>query len=208
MATFMENLLKKALDFPRDEVLGIERAHRALVAKPNNNSQAKPRSIVVKFASYRTKEEILRRAWQKKEVFCDDERFFVDHDFPTEVIKRRNEYGEAKKVLKENRIKFQTPYPAKMRVFFNDGTRLYQNATEATRDLASRGFAVGLVKPTVTPDQQEIQLLSNWRAVRGRRAGSGGQQDAVRDDAQQLEDPRARLMKHLQSFRRNTDTEN
>ncbi len=153
MTSFLDKLLKNALDFPREGALGIERAHRALGLKPNG--QQKPRSIVVKFGSYQMKEEVLRRAWRKKEVFCDNARFCVDHDFPSEVLKKRSEYAEVKKVLKEKQIKFQTPYPAKMRVFYNDGTRLYQDAAEATRDMASQGFSVAVVKSSSAPDQGE-----------------------------------------------------
>lgn len=161
MVGFLDNLLKKALDFPHDRELGNERAHRALAPKPND-PQAKPRSIVVKFRSYQMKEEMLRRPWQKKEMFCNNARFYVDHDYPTEVLKKRSEYAEAKEVLKEKQIKFQTPYPARMRVFYNDGTRLYHNATEATRDMASQGFLVTVGKPSAAPDQEEIRLLSAW----------------------------------------------
>ena len=161
MAGFLDNLLKTSLDFPPDGDLKIERAHRALAPKPTG-PQAKPRSIVVRFGSWRTKEEVIRRAWQKKTVFYDNVRFYVDHDFPPEVLKKRSEYAEAKKVLKERHIKFQTPYPAKMRIFYDDGTRLFQDAAEATRDMSTRGFPVAVVKSPVTPDQEEIQLLSTW----------------------------------------------
>ena len=93
---------------------GLSMALAALAPKPTG-SQAKPRSIVVRFGSWRTKEDLIKGAWQKKEVFCDNVRFYVDHDFPPEVLKKRNAYTEARKVLKAKRIKFQTPYPAKMR---------------------------------------------------------------------------------------------
>lgn len=59
MVGFLDNLLKSALNFPRDRELRIKRAHRALAPKPNG-LQAKPRSIVVKFGSYRMKEEVLQ----------------------------------------------------------------------------------------------------------------------------------------------------
>ena len=61
MAVFLDNLLKHALDLPRDRDLRIERTHRVLAPKPSG-PQPKPRSIVVKFGSYRMKEEVLRRA--------------------------------------------------------------------------------------------------------------------------------------------------
>ena len=121
-AGFLDKLLKTSLDLPHDRDLKIERAHRALAPKPTG-SQAKPRSIVVRFGSWRTKEDVIKRAWQKKEVFCDNVRFYVDHDFPPEVQKKRGEYTEAKRVLKAKRIKFQTPYPTKMRIFYEEFRR-------------------------------------------------------------------------------------
>ena len=124
VSLFLENLLKESLGFPPGTELKIERAHRAPVPKPTD-PQAKPRSIIAKFASYRVKEEVIRKPWQKREVFHNT-RFYVDHDYPSAVLKRRVVYTEAKKILKERKIKFQTPYPARLRVFYNDGTRLYR----------------------------------------------------------------------------------
>lgn len=93
MAGFLDNLLKTSLDIPRDGDLKIERAHRALAPKPAN-PQSRPRSIVVKFGSWRTKEEVIKRAWQKKKVLYDNVRFYIDHYFPPEVLKKRSEYAE------------------------------------------------------------------------------------------------------------------
>lgn len=204
MVGFLVNLLKSALDFPSDQELGIERAHRALAPKPNN-PQAKPRSIIIKFGSYRTKEEVLRRAWQKREVFCNDTRFYVDHDFPPEVLKKRGEYAEARKVLKEKQIKFQTPYPARMRVFYDDGTRLYQDATEATRDMASRGFPVTVVKSSNTSDQEEIALITTWQSA-GRRRGrgrDGDRESGVEDGCtQSKKTSHSQYKEKLQKFRK------
>ncbi|XP_056272072.1 zinc finger protein 454-like [Pseudoliparis swirei] len=55
-----------------------------------------------------------------------------------------------------------------MRVFYDNGTLLFQDAAEATRDMASRGFPVTVVKSSAAPDQEEIQHLSTWQ-VAGRR---------------------------------------
>lgn len=35
---------------------------------------------------------------RKKQIFYNDTRFYPDHDFPLELLKKRNEYTEAKKV--------------------------------------------------------------------------------------------------------------
>lgn len=87
---FIDKLFRDCLDFPQDAQIKIERAHRALGPKPAK-AQSKPRSIIVKFASYKVKEEVIRRAWQKGQVQYNNERFYVDHDYPPAIIKKRAE---------------------------------------------------------------------------------------------------------------------
>lgn len=65
ISNFLEKLQRDSLDLPQDMELKIESAHRALAPKPTD-SHTKPRSIIVKFASYKVKEEVIRKAWQKK----------------------------------------------------------------------------------------------------------------------------------------------
>lgn len=200
MIPFLEKMLRESLDFPREAEVKIERAHRALGPKPADPS--KPRSIIAKFASFTVKEEVIRRAWQKKQVFYNNKRYYVDHDYPPAILKKRAEYSQAKKVLKEKKVKFQTPYPAKMRVFFEEGTRLYQNAAEATADMSSRGFPVTVISPHVDPFQHELQRLSSWQMI--------GDQDAAEPrgrPSQTSEDPRRRMVEKLQEFRRQATTD-
>lgn len=65
MVIYLDNLLKNTLGLTGNRDLGIEQTLRALALKPNS-TQAKPRSIVVKFGSYWTKEGILQRVLQKE----------------------------------------------------------------------------------------------------------------------------------------------
>ncbi|KAK1884864.1 LINE-1 type transposase domain containing protein 1 [Dissostichus eleginoides] len=161
---FVETLLKENLDLPPFSDLKIERAHQALGTKPP--ADAPPRSIVVKFASHRTKEEIIKTAWQKQGFVYQERKVNLDHDYSPEVLKKRKEYVEAKRVLREKNIRFQTPFPAKLRVFFQDGTRIYGSAEEATKDMAAKGLPV-VFKPPETWVER-IKRLS-WSAVsRGR----------------------------------------
>lgn len=198
---FIDKLFRDCLDFPQDTQIKIERAHRALGPKPAN-AQSKPRSIIVKFASYKVKEEVIRRAWQKGQVQYNNERFYVDHDYPPAIIKKRAEYNQAKKILKERKIKFQTPYPAKLRVFYGDETCLYQTETEATSDMASRGLPVKVIRPSVSSYQWELRLLSSWQVA--------GDQEAVTPSdthPQEDEEPRQRFKEKLQEFRRLSPTD-
>lgn len=111
MVAFGENLLKLKLELSDSFELQVERAHRALASKPPPN--APPRSIVIKLASYRTKEEVLKLAWQKGGFENWGNKVYLDHDYAPEVLRRRKEYAEVKAVL-EKKIRFQTPFPAKM----------------------------------------------------------------------------------------------
>ncbi|KAL0153827.1 hypothetical protein M9458_050857 [Cirrhinus mrigala] len=67
MTEFTDNLLKSLLELPADRDLGIERAHRSLITAPTD-PKASPRSIVVKFLHFPTKQQILFKAWSKKGV--------------------------------------------------------------------------------------------------------------------------------------------
>lgn len=140
-ATFIENLIKSEVgaDLGMDSDLGIERAHRALAPKPP--ASASPRSMVVRFLKFSVKEKILHTAW-KKEVRVQNKRVYFDHDYATDVQNKRKEYTPVKRALKENGIRFQTPL-TRMRVFFETGTVLYNNAAQAAEDLRKRGFNVG-----------------------------------------------------------------
>ncbi len=59
----------------------------------------------------------------------------------------RWEYAEVKKVLRENNIRFQTPFPARMWVFYEGETCLYNSAQEATKGMVKRGLPVSIYKP-------------------------------------------------------------
>lgn len=162
VAVFVERLLKLKLEIPDSLEIRVERAHRALVPKPPPN--APPRSIVAKLASYRTKEEILKLAWQKRGFEYQGNKVNLDHDYAPEVLKQRKEYAEVKAVLKEKKIRFQTPFPARMRVFYPEGTVLYGSVEETTSDMAKRGFTVKVIKSPETILEQ-IRRLS-WRTQR------------------------------------------
>lgn len=165
MIDFIENLLKENLQLPTTLNLQIERAHRALAPAPPDG--APPRSIVARFLSYRTKEEVLRKAWQKKGFIWKGKQINLDNDYAPNVLRQRQSYAEAKKILKERGIRFQTPFPAKLRVFYSDGTRVYTTAEEATKDMSEKGLPVTVIKPPATMMEQLKSLT--WSMSDGNR---------------------------------------
>lgn len=191
MVTFVESLLKDKLELPGELELNIERAHRASAEKPP--ASAPPRSIVVKFQSYRTKEMVVKAAWQKKGFTFEGRRVIIDHDYAPEILKQRKEYTEAKRVLKEKKIRFQTPFPARLRVFYEGSTVVYNTAAEATKDMKERGLSVTVVEP-VEDMAVRIQRLT-WRGDRGASGASG----------KRKEDASRGYKKKLETFRRGSD---
>ncbi|KAK7895736.1 hypothetical protein WMY93_021061 [Mugilogobius chulae] len=165
VSDFVTNLLKEKLNIPLSLDLTIERAHR-------------------------TKEEVLKRAWQQKGFMLNEKKVFVDHDYAPDVLKKRREYTEAKKVLRERKIKFQTPYPAKLRVFYEGETRLYTTAAEATKDMAGRGFGVTVIKPPVTWADKIKSTM--WRSVGQTQTGGPLTEDSSTEG----------YKKKLEAFRR------
>ena len=135
VVTFLEELIRESLVLPEGTVLGIMRAHRALVPKPRD-PEAPPRSIVANFLQFDTKELVLRTAWAS-EVKVDGRRIGFDHDYPPEIVKMRKEYIPLKKILKEAEISFSSPF-TKLRVRWPEGTKTYTNVEEASRDVKAK----------------------------------------------------------------------
>ncbi len=169
MTSFVEKLFRENLNIPEDMTLQLERAHRALGPQPPE--EAAPRSILVRFLSFKTKETILHLAWQKKGFTWQGRRVNLDNDYAPRILQKRRAYAEIRKVLKDRQIQFQTLYPARLKVKYDDETRIYESVEEAAVDLANRGFPVEIIKPPETLVDKLRQLTwerSNQRG--GRRA--------------------------------------
>lgn len=79
-------------------------------------------------------------------------------------------------------------FPARLRVFYEEETVMYNTAEEATKDMSERGLQVSIVKPA--EDMVERIKRLTWRTDRGRQADTR---------------PGPGYMKKLQAFRRTPD---
>ncbi|KAK7945279.1 hypothetical protein WMY93_001007 [Mugilogobius chulae] len=145
MVSFVEKLLREGLGLPEDLDLQIERTHRSLGPLPP--ASAPPRSIVVKFLSFKTKESVLRKSWRTKGFKWNDKQVNIDQDYPPAIVGKRREYTEIRKVLKENEVQFQTLFPARLRVKHNDGSKIYDTAAEAAEDLVKEAIGSNYCQP-------------------------------------------------------------
>lgn len=144
VSAFVEILLRKGLEIDGADI-NIEWAHRSLGPPPPKD--APPHSFVGKFLSFKVKDKILRKAWEKRGFTWNGKQITLDNDYPPLILKKRKEYTEMRKVLKESQLKFQTLYPARLKVKFPDGDQIYTTAAEATEDMSKRGYSVRIIKP-------------------------------------------------------------
>lgn len=96
---------------------------------------------------------------------------FVDHDCPSVVLRRRNEYREAK-ILWETASSFKPPI---LRGFF--WLRHSPIQGEATRDVVT---ACHCAQTYSTPEHEVIQLLSAWRTARRHRERGSSRRSGIR----------------------------
>ena len=165
MNDFVEQLLREGLGLT-DQPLQIQRSHRSLGPKPPTGAQ--PRSIVAKFLSYKTKEMVLSEAWKRKSFMWRNQRVTLDNDLPPSILRKRREYKDTRKALQEKGIGFKTLYPARLKVKYSEGEKIYDTATEATRDLVKRGFQVQIVRSPETLLEKIRQLTWQRKERRGR----------------------------------------
>lgn len=118
--------------------------------------------MIVFFQQFKIKEMVLHSAWKKKEIYHDDRRIYFDHDYPAETLAKRKAYAQIRRVLRGKGIWFQTPPPAKLRVFFDSGPITYENAVEAAEDLKKRGLLIDWEK-TAEVEVAEKARKAPWQ---------------------------------------------
>ncbi|KAK7944440.1 hypothetical protein WMY93_000168 [Mugilogobius chulae] len=137
---------------------------------------------------------VLSKAWQQKGLMLEETRINVDNDYPPRILQKRKEYAEARKVLKDRNIRFQTLFPARLKVKYQEGDKIYDTVEEATRDLAKRGFNIAPVKPPET-------MMERLQKLRWHRSGRARQVESVRIGTPHFKE-------RLQVFRREEQPQN
>lgn len=163
---FVKELLRTALQLPPELDINIERAHRALTAKPKNPTAA-PRSLIVRFMDYTVKETILRQAWTQGKVLYEEEQVFFGHDYSPELQKKRASVRVAIKQLKQKNRKARCLYPAQLKMLMVDGEKTYWTITEALPALKELGVHVHV------DERERIEAEMSrrrWSTAGGRRS--------------------------------------
>lgn len=144
MLRFINDIIRTSLTLPEELKLNIERAHRSLVMKPKD-AASPPRSIIVRFLDYRTKEAVIQEAWKHRGgVSYNGQKIFFDQDYTSDIQKKRKQVRDVIKLLKEKNIKAQSPFPAKLRIHLKTGPKTFTTLADAAATLGELGVQVHL----------------------------------------------------------------
>lgn len=167
MKQFMENFLKSELTLDNTPPLHIQHCHRSLGSRPPPS--ANPRSIVMCFLEYTIKEKVLQAAWGKKVIQFNGRRIYFDHDYPTDILSKRKAYNPIRKILKDKGHRFQTLYPAKLRVFYDGVPTTYNTVEDAMNDLKRRGIVRADTDDFAPATSTDRSRNAAWETSRGAR---------------------------------------
>lgn len=142
MIAFIKKLLPTVLtNLPLTEAdIRIDRAHRALMPKPKENDP--PRSIVIKFADYTVKEQILQHAWRQRTVKMGEKQIYFDNDYSPELQRKRAQVRHVVKQLKEKNVKAKCMYPARLRMTVGSVEKTFQTVMDAAQVLKDLNIQV------------------------------------------------------------------
>lgn len=115
----------------------LDRAHRSLVPKPGPHE--KPRSVIIRFHRYQTKDSVMREARRRRgtlEYRGHKLQFYEDYN--ADVQKQRAQYKDVMAELYQRGFRPSLLFPAKLRITLQGGeNRWLASVQEATRFINS-----------------------------------------------------------------------
>lgn len=112
-------------------IFAVERAHR-VPTRPLPPG-APPRPVLVKVLHYRDRDIILRKARELSDVRLEGNKVAFYPDFSVNVQKRRAQFLDVKRHLRNLGLSYAMLYPAKLRVVANDSTQFFEHPKDAVR---------------------------------------------------------------------------
>ncbi|KAJ8389638.1 hypothetical protein AAFF_G00118750 [Aldrovandia affinis] len=109
----------------------LDRAHRT---GPVPATGGRPRSFLARFHYFQEKEQVLRLARERGRLEFQGRQVMIFPDFSAELNKRRAEYVEVKKLLREKEgVRYGLVYPARLRVSFQGQEKMF-DTPQAVKD--------------------------------------------------------------------------
>lgn len=124
--TFLENLL--ITNFGREafsSTFMVERAHH-LAVRPTAPG-APPRTFFAKFLIFRDRDTILHLTREKGNIPFGETHVAVFPDFSEEVQKKRAQFSEAKRQLRNHHLAYAMLFPAHLRVVLDGKAHFFED---------------------------------------------------------------------------------
>ena len=112
------------------------------VSSKQDNANAVPRTVMLGFVNYQAKQQVLAKAWAKKQIMIGGNRVFFDHDYSSQTLQKRKEYTPIKKALKRLGIPYKTPFSRIEIHWHGEDKRSYESANDALAAMRTRGHEV------------------------------------------------------------------
>ncbi|CAI5677371.1 unnamed protein product [Oreochromis niloticus] len=126
---FLESWLPDALELPPGRTkLTVERAHRV---GPRNHNNPAPRTLIMKFLSFKDKEVVMRAAKSKREVRYKNQTVRFYQDVAAGVHKKQKEFDEARRQLRAMGLRYGIIPPARLIVTYKERSLIFNNHVEA-----------------------------------------------------------------------------
>ena len=162
MVGFITRLISEKLGISAQDFM-IVAAHRSLIKRPS--SDATPRSMVVRFLQWDTRQKVLQAAWKKNDIRLEQTRIYFDRDYSVKLQQERARYGPIRRQLREKGVKSHIIYQAKLKVFTGDDITIYQTPEDATEQLEAKGCLQG---PAVHPEPNTTRKSASFGPVGSR----------------------------------------
>ena len=115
----------------------LDRAHRALTAKPAPGSR--PRAVIARVHHYKTKEAIIQEARRRRgELSYQGKPVTIFEDYCPEVIEQRTAYRGVMSKLYQQGLKPSLLYPARLRITTKDGRKKMFTSVEDAEAFVTR----------------------------------------------------------------------
>ncbi|KAI4818789.1 hypothetical protein KUCAC02_004089 [Chaenocephalus aceratus] len=107
----------------------LDRAHRALTAKPSPGSR--PRAVIARIHHFRTKELIIQEARKRRgKLFFQGKPVAIFEDYCPEIVEQRAAYREVMSALYQRGLRPSLLYPARLRITTKDGGKKHFASVE------------------------------------------------------------------------------
>ncbi|KAJ8386010.1 hypothetical protein AAFF_G00178310 [Aldrovandia affinis] len=115
----LENRGRRRLTVPTD--FGLRTSNGT-----STSDRGRPRSFLARFHYFQEKEQVLRLARERGRLEFQGRQVMIFPDFSAELNKRRAEYVEVKKLLREKEgVRYGLVYPARLRVSFQGQEKMF-----------------------------------------------------------------------------------